>query len=55
MAVFKRKIYDALLGWKEEYDGKCALMVEGARRVGKTTVVTEFARNEYERNLVIDF
>ena len=45
---FKRKIYAQLLQWKEENMGKTALLVEGARRIGKSTIVEEFARNEYE-------
>ena len=46
--VFKRKIYDRMLQWKQERDGKTALLVKGARRVGKSTIVEEFAKNEYE-------
>lgn len=46
--MFKRKIYNRLLEWKEESDGKTALLIEGARRIGKSTVVEEFAKNEYE-------
>lgn len=53
--IFKRKIYSALKSWKEKYSGKSALMVEGARRVGKSTIVEEFARNEYENYLILDF
>ncbi len=55
MAVFKRKIYDELLRWKETYNGTKALRVEGARRVGKTTIVEEFARREYDSYILIDF
>ena len=54
-AVFKRKIYDQLVAWKNESQGKTALMIEGARRVGKSTVAEEFARNEYESYILIDF
>ncbi|MGI6360039.1 MAG: ATP-binding protein [Acholeplasmatales bacterium] len=50
----KRKIYDDLLNWKKE-QGKTALVIEGARRVGKTTVVKEFAKNEYRSFIFIDF
>lgn len=50
----KRKIYDELVNWKKE-NGKTALLIEGARRVGKSTVVEEFARNEYESFILIDF
>ena len=53
--MFKRKIYDKLLAWKQESDGRTALLVEGARRVGKSTVVEEFAKNEYESYILIDF
>lgn len=52
---FKRKIYTQLLQWKEESMGKTALLVEGARRIGKSTIVEEFARNEYESYILIDF
>ena len=53
--MFKRKIYDKLLEWKTESDGRTALLIEGARRVGKSTVVEEFAKNEYESYILIDF
>lgn len=53
--IFKRKIYSRLLKWKTETKGKTALLVEGARRIGKSTIVEEFARNEYESYLLIDF
>ena len=53
--LFKRKIYTQLLNWKQESDGKSALLVEGARRVGKSTIVETFAKNEYESYLLIDF
>lgn len=53
--MFKRKIYDELLKWKRESNGESALLVEGARRVGKTTIVIEFAKNEYPSYYVIDF
>ena len=46
--MFKRKIYDKLLEWKAESDGNTALLLEGARRIGKSTVVEAFAKNEYE-------
>ena len=45
--VFKRKIYNKLLEWKNEDNGKTALLLQGARRVGKSTIVEEFAKNEY--------
>ena len=42
--MFKRKIYDKLLEWKQESDGKTALLIEGARRIGKSTVAEEFGK-----------
>ena len=53
--IFKRKIYDRLLEWKQQQDGKTALLVQGARRIGKSTIVEEFAKNEYESYILIDF
>ena len=53
--LFKRKIYSKLLAWKEESHGTKAIMVEGARRIGKSTIVKEFAKNEYESFICIDF
>lgn len=53
--MFKRKIYDTLLSWKTESAGKTAVLIEGARRVGKTTIAREFAQNEYESCIFIDF
>ena len=53
--MFKRKIYDELLAWKSASKGSTALLVEGARRVGKSTIVEEFAKAEYETYLLIDF
>ena len=53
--MFKRKIYDRMLEWKKESDGRTALLIEGARRIGKSTVAEEFARNEYESYILIDF
>lgn len=53
--IFKRKIYDRLLKWKQESNGKTALLIEGARRIGKSTIVEEFARKEYESYILIDF
>ena len=46
--MFKRKIYDKLLQWKKDSDGKTALLIEGARRIGKSTIVESFGRNEYK-------
>ena len=51
----KRKIYDKLCEWKEKSAGETALMVEGARRVGKSYIVEEFGKNEYRSYLLIDF
>ena len=51
----KRKIYEQLLRWKNEAKGSTALMIEGARRVGKSYVVEVFAKNEYESYVLIDF
>ena len=51
----RRKIYDSLLKWKQEKDGTTALMIEGARRVGKSYIAEEFARNEYDSYIIIDF
>lgn len=53
--IFKRKIYQKLLEWKEQDNGSTALLIEGARRIGKSTIVEEFAKNEYESYLLIDF
>lgn len=51
----RRKIYEQLLAWKHEAQGNCALLIEGARRIGKSYIVTEFGKNEYESYLLIDF
>lgn len=53
--MFQRKIYDKMLDWKKNSEGKTALLIEGARRVGKSTVVKEFAVNEYKSFILIDF
>lgn len=53
--IFKRKIYNRLLQWKESSNGKSALLIEGARRIGKSTIVEAFARNEYTSYIFIDF
>ncbi len=52
---FRRKIYDKFLTWKQESGGRKALLVEGARRIGKSTVVEDFAKNEYKSYILIDF
>ena len=53
--MFKRKVYDALTEWKEKYSGNYAAMLEGARRVGKSTVAEEFARNNFRSYIKVDF
>lgn len=53
--MFKRKIYQELLRWKKESNGKTALLIEGARRIGKTTVAEELGRKEYPAYFTIDF
>lgn len=53
--MFKRKIYSKMLEWKQNSQGKTALLIEGARRIGKSTVVEEFAKNEYRSYVLIDF
>ena len=53
--LFKRKIYSKFLAWKQETKGQKALLVEGARRIGKSTIVEEFAKNEYKSYILIDF
>lgn len=52
---FKRKIYNKLLEWKNQYSDKYAVLLEGARRVGKSTIAENFARNEYKSYILIDF
>ena len=53
--IFRRKIYNALLEWKRQSNGSTALLVEGARRVGKSSIVEEFARQEYSSYILVDF
>ncbi len=53
--IFRRKIYNEMLEWKQSRDGTTALLIKGARRVGKSTIAEEFARNEYESHIVVDF
>ena len=55
MRIFKRKLYDKLLDWKTYRKGKTAVMIEGARRVGKSTLAKQFAENEYDSHVLIDF
>ena len=51
----KRKIYNQLIEWKKDGAGKTALLIDGARRVGKSYVAEEFAKAEYKSYLLIDF
>lgn len=53
--IFRRKIYNKILDWKKQTFMKTALLIEGARRIGKSTIAEEFAKNEYEDYLIIDF
>ncbi len=53
--LFKRKIYQKLKEWKENSKGTTSILVEGARRIGKSTVVEEFAEKEYDSYILIDF
>lgn len=55
MIYFKRKIYDTMLKWKMERRGDTALLIQGARRIGKSTIAEEFARREYRSYILIDF
>ena len=50
--IFKRKLYDKLLEWKNSPIKDSALLIEGARRVGKTTLVLEFAKANYKDNYI---
>lgn len=51
----KRKIYDELIRWKQEDSGRTAMLIDGARRVGKSYIAEEFAKAEYETYILIDF
>lgn len=53
--IFRRKLYDRMLDWKQRWGGKYALLIKGARRVGKSTLVEEFAKKEYRSYILIDF
>lgn len=55
MRIFKRKLYTKLLDWKNNRQGRTAVLIEGARRVGKSTLARQFAENEYESYVMIDF
>lgn len=54
-SLFRRKIYEEIRKWKEVYSEKYALLIKGARRVGKSTVAEEFAKNEFKSYILIDF
>lgn len=51
----KRKIYDKIKLWKEQWHGRTALLIDGARRIGKSWIVEEFGKNEYKSYIIIDF
>ena len=53
--IFKRKLYERMLNWKQTKDGKTALLIKGVRRVGKSTIAEEFAKREYNSYIVVDF
>ena len=53
--TFRRKIYDRLLKWKKERSGESAILVQGARRMGKSTIDEQFAKQEYQSYILIDF
>ena len=53
--LFERKIYQRMLDWKRDSNGKTALLIKGARRVGKSTIAEEFAKKEYSSYILIDF
>lgn len=53
--IFKRKIYDTMLDWKNKHAGRTALLIKGARRIGKSTISKEFAEKEYRSHILIDF
>ena len=53
--IFKRKVYNKLLDWKEMSAGASAVLLEGARRIGKSTIVEEFAKQEYDDYMILDF
>ena len=53
--MLKRKIYDALVAWKNSSKGTTAMMIDGARRVGKSFIAEQFAKAEYKSSILIDF
>lgn len=54
-SIFQRKLYDRMLQWKQEEQGQTALLIEGVRRVGKSTLAETFAKKEYRSYILIDF
>lgn len=55
LRIFKRKLYDEMLAWKMERNGSTALLIKGARRVGKSILAEDFASREYSSYILIDF
>ena len=53
--IMRRKIYNELLDWKNNSKGSEAILIEGARRVGKSYIAEEFAKNNYKSYIIIDF
>ena len=53
--TFRRKIYAQMQEWKQTKDGSTALLIKGARRVGKSTIAEEFAKHEYKSYIIVDF
>ena len=53
--IFKRKAYNKLIEWKDKSRGRATMLIEGARRIGKSTIVEEFAKNNYKSYVLIDF
>ena len=55
MEAFERKAYEKLASWKDSSQGSTALLIEGARRVGKSTIAEEFGRRNYASYMLVDF
>ena len=53
--IFRRKIYEELRRWKQTDEGRTAALIQGARRVGKSTIAEEFATREYDTHILVDF
>lgn len=51
----KRKLYEKLVEWKQKSQGRSAVLIQGARRVGKSYIAEQFAKNEYDSYILIDF